>query len=254
MHRLTVALACVLTACGGATPAAVAPDEADETANLKKTTPGESEGDEEEEEEAEEEAIAGIPTKCRSTKDGKVCVPPKKFVEKLCQDVYPNTALVMFREGTPWVRGYLTRKTKAWNASGGASADDMLPRDEEVIIVRYRPPPKGGMQVSGAGGYDALRWDGSCVTLAMEEVTMDLPPKKKTPILRWRVINPNLREALRTDEEITATYRARKKECKGVEMGAVSKKCEKLTIKLSDLIVAYVRGGGALPTPERLPE
>ena len=45
-----------------------------------------------------------------------------KFVKKLCNGNYPSIAVYMFSNKT-WTKGYLTRRTQAWNASGGASAD-----------------------------------------------------------------------------------------------------------------------------------
>lgn len=107
-----------------------------------------------------------------------MCLPPVGFVKRLCQGNFPSIALSMFKKETPWTRGYMTRKTKAWNASGGAASSDELEFDEEVLVLRHRSDDLGGMQVSGAGGgYDALRWNGSCVTLAKEEADPQEPPQ-----------------------------------------------------------------------------
>jgi len=199
-----------------------------------------------------EGASAGtIPTEC-VMKDG-ICTVGAAFAKRLCQSTYQNVALVLFAKGTPWQRAYLTRKTDAWNAEGGASVEGFVDFDEEVLILESRQPPKGGMVVSGAGGYQALRWDGSCVTLQSEEVTMTRPPHPKHPRIEWRWLDESMKTALRKDPDVDAAYLAQRKECKGVSTGDVSKKCVTLDGKLVDAIIEHVESGGELATPEQIP-
>ena len=200
---------------------------------------------------AAESAAEKIPTKCAS--EGDVCKMPKKFIDRLCQSTYPNVALVLFQSGTPWTRGYLTRKTEAWNAEGGASVGGFVEFDEEVLLLSSHAPPKGGMQVTGAGGYQALRWDGSCVTLSSEEVTTKRPPAPKHPRIEWRFIEDGMRDALRKDHAIDDAAIAVKRECKGISVGDVSKKCVDADNKLVDAIVKYVQSSSGLPEPAKLP-
>ncbi len=195
---------------------------------------------------------ASFPTSCASEHDG-LCLPEPQWVERLCSAQRRSAALYMFRKGTPWTRGYLTRKTKAWNASGGASSEGELEFDEEVLVLRHRAEPKGGMQVSGMGGYDALRWDGGCVSLATEELTLKPPPAAKTPHVHFRLLDDAQREALRADATVDAAVKKQRSECKGATMGAVTDKCEKADQALSRAIIAYVRAGGELPPPQELP-
>jgi hypothetical protein len=200
---------------------------------------------------AAEATAEKIPTKCAS--EGDVCKMPKKFLDKLCQSTYPNVALVLFSSGTPWTHGYLTRKTEAWNAEGGASVGGFVEFDEEVLLLSSHAPPKGGMQVSGAGGYQAFRWDGSCVTLSSEEVTTKRPPSPKHPRIEWRFIEDGMRDALRKDQAVDEAAIAVKRECKGVSVGDVSKKCVDADNKLVDAIVKYVQSSSGLPEPAKLP-
>jgi hypothetical protein len=197
------------------------------------------------------DAPTKIPTDCASKSD--ICTMPKSFVDRLCQATYPNVALVLFSSGTPWTHGYLTRKTEAWNAEGGASVGGFVDFDEEVLLLTSHSPPKGGMQVSGAGGYQALRWDGSCVTLSSEEVTMKRPPSPKHPRIEWRFIEDGMRDALRKDSAVDQAAVAVKRECKGVSVGDVSKKCVEADTKLGDSIVKYVESNSGLPEPAKLP-
>ncbi len=204
-------------------------------------------------EEEGEQAEGGIPKKCFKNSDP--CVPPPKFVEALCSDTYPGVTLHMFAPSAPWGRAYLRGKVKAWNASGGVSDNEAwLDFDEEVVLLRKRGGPEGGIQVSGAeGGYDALRWDGSCVTLDASEVTLSAPPKPKAAKVEWRFLDDATQEALRESDVVTKAYRSRRKECKGAVSGTVSKKCVVADARLSEVIVEHVRSGGSLGTPEKMP-
>lgn len=200
---------------------------------------------------AKPEPVATVPTECH--KPGNPCLPDPRFVKRLCQSRNPSVALYLFSNGS-WERGYLTRKTEAWNASGGASPGGFVEFDEEVLLLFERKADAGGMQVSGAGaGYDALRWDGSCVTLSGEEVTRKKPPSAKTPRIDWRFLDDNIQEALRKSEPVNQAYLERRKECKGASSGTVSQKCVKTDAKLTQEIAQFVRSGGPLPVPTTLP-
>ena len=176
-------------------------------------------------------------------------------MQKLCAASFPGVALYLYANASPWTRVYLRGKTKAWNASGGASDNSsFLEFDEEVLVLVERKADLGGMQVSGAGAsYDALRWDGSCVTLSSEEVSLDKPPSPKSAKIEWRFLDDNVQQALREESKVNEAYLARRKECGGASTGEVSMKCVKADQKLSDVIVAHLRGGGKLPVPNKLP-
>jgi hypothetical protein len=193
----------------------------------------------------------GVPTKC--FKSGTICSPDPKFVKRLCNGKFPSLGLYLF-SNPAWTRGYLTRRTQAWNASGGASDSGWVEFDEEVLILYARVPDAGGMQVSGAGGsYDALRWDGSCVTLQSEEVTMSKAPAPKYPPIDFRYLDDDTQEALRKDDKVNKAWQARRQECKGATSGDVSLKCVKADEALTKSVIGFVRAGGTIPEPKELP-
>lgn len=244
-------LALVPLACGGSAPPPAEPETAAPSAD---TSSGEEKPAEGSAETAEAPASGGIPTEC--AKKGGTCFPPKKFVERLCAANFPGMALYLFANGSPWSRGYLRGKTKAWNASGGASDNESyLEFDEEVLVLAERKADLGGMQVSGSGGasYDALRWDGSCVTLSAQEMTLEKPPSPKNAKIDWRYLDDNVQEALRENPDVNEAFQARRKECKGATSGEVSLKCVKADDKLSATIVKAIRGGTKLPEPTKVP-
>lgn len=245
------AWALLAAACGGSKPPAETPASTAEEPAAAAASDGDAPA-------AAPEAKAsapatGLPKEC--AKKTGACVPPRAFVEKLCSGSYPSVALYLFANKSPWARGYLKGRTKAWNASGGASDNTWLEFDEEVLVLAERKADLGGMQVSGGGGasYDALRWDGSCVTLSGDEMTLDKPPAPKNSRVEWRFLDDNVQAALRADAAVNDAYLSRRKECKGATSGEVSGKCVKADDKLSAEIVKYVRSGGALPEPTKLP-
>lgn len=256
----TLAVVTLVAGCGGGAPAAETPEAESppssepataQATDAERDAPAESAESSDAAAAAEEES-GTLPRKCHASSPDGMCLPPPAFVQRLCSEGYPNIALVMHSKGAPWTKGYLTRKTKAWNASGGASGEGFLAFDEEVVLLRSRQP-EGGMQVSGAGGYDALRWDGSCVTLANEEVTVKRPPKPKSSKVFWQDLWSSMKEALKRDDAVRAAYIKRKKECKGVNVGAVSKKCEVADEALTEAIIARVRSAPLEVELERVP-
>src|SRR5690606_20314334 len=80
-----------------------------------------------------------IPTKCSKRKKRGECLPPQHWVDKLCDGIYPDVALHMFRPGTPWQRFYMVARAEPYNASGGMSLlGEKLEYGEEVIALRRR--------------------------------------------------------------------------------------------------------------------
>ena len=243
-------LALTLSGCGSSAPAVKSSAPADEppaTAS-KESKPAKADSKDDAQTSSDDPPI---PTKCAKSDP---CVPPLAYVKKLCAKSYPSVALHFFRGGSPWTRGYLTRKTEAGNASGGISGEGFLEFDEEVIILQKRKSDLGGMQVSGAmGGYYVLRWDGTCNDIAGEELTLSKPPQPKSSKIEWRFLDEDTQEALRKDSKLDEMVNARRNECKGAASGTVSKKCVELDKKLVDMLAKVVRGGIDLPVPSKHP-
>jgi hypothetical protein len=240
----TAALA--LVACGGSSEPA-------KDAQTEKPTPKVDIGLDLENAAPPKEEPAELPTKC-SDEGGEMCVPPAAIAKRVCAAGSPEVALAMFAKGTPWVRGYLSRTTEAWDASGGPSASNKLVFDEEVLILVRRAPATGGMIVSGASGsYDVLRWSGACASLTADEVRLRVPPEPLNADIPWRKLDDRVQEALRKDEKIAKLAEDQRKECKGMSAGQANPKCEKAQQKLGKAIAAFVRRGGALPEPPKLP-
>jgi hypothetical protein len=195
-----------------------------------------------------------LPSACATGGASKLCVPPASFAKRLCAGSFPSATLELFRKDSPWTRGYVTRTVEAWNASGGAASNEKLELDEEVLVVVHRAPEPGAMQVSGAsGGYDVLRWDGSCATLMAEELTLRKPSSPKAAKVPWKVLDDAQQEAMMADPKVAAAVSDRRKECKGATMGDVSLKCVKADQKLAKVLVEYVRQGGSVPAAKKLP-
>jgi hypothetical protein len=192
-----------------------------------------------------------LPKRCGRRKGE--CLPPSRWVKRLCEDVYPDVALHMFRPGTPWKRLYMLARAEAFNASGGASLiGEKLEPGEEVIALRRRKNG-GEFQVGDTSGYDVLRWNGACATIHDGDFTTLEPSTVRNPKIEWRTLGLATRLHLEERPEISEAYEARRKSCKGISVGRVSDTCEVDDRRLVDEIVRYVRTGARLPEPARAP-
>ncbi|MEO8177302.1 MAG: hypothetical protein ABI895_00590 [Deltaproteobacteria bacterium] len=194
-----------------------------------------------------------LPTECQAR--GKLCLPPRDFVRRLCQGAFTGAAFHLLEKSTPFSRGYvLARKVPAVNALGGPTSDAQLEFGEEVLILtRTGDPGPGQMQVSGMGGYDVLRWDGTCANLAEGELGLHAPIKPGHAPIEWRYIDANIQEALLLDAGIQQARKAQRQQCHGVSLGTRSMACVEAESRLQDRIALAVRGGLALPPPGNLP-
>ena len=192
-----------------------------------------------------------LPDHCARGK--RECVPPPGWVKRLCDDVYPDVALSMFKPGTRWKRLYMLARADPFNASGGASLlGDKLERGEEVIALKRRDN-NGEMQVGDNAGYDVLRWNGACATIHDGDFSRDAPRQVVHSKIEWRRLGLDLRKALEAQPAIAAAQEARRKACKGMSIGEVGKDCEVFDRRFMDEIVKYVQDGGTFPSPSRLP-
>jgi hypothetical protein len=175
------------------------------------------------------------------------------WVKKLCEDVYPDVALHMFAPTSPWQRFYMLQNADPFNASGGASLmGDKMRRGEEVIALR-RHSPGGTFSTSDIGGYTVLRWNGACATVHDGEFRIKPLSTMGHARLEWREIGLPIRLALEADPQVGATYEARRRSCKGISLGRVCADCEESSKELVAEVVRYVRDGGKLPKPAKLP-
>jgi hypothetical protein len=195
----------------------------------------------------------GLPSECNNV--GDLCLPPRDFVRRLCQGAFTGAAFHLLEKSSPYSRGYVrSRKVKAVNTLGGPASDTELTFGEEVLILtRTGEAGPGQMQISGMGGYDVLRWDGTCATLADGELARRPPIPPRHAPLDWRYIDTNIQEALLLDDGIRDARQAQRKHCHGVSLGTRSAKCVQADDSLNDRIVLALRSGLALPPPDALP-
>ena len=149
-----------------------------------------------------------LPDHCAHGK--RECVPPPGWVQRLCEDVYPDVALNMFKPGTRWKRLYMLARADPFNASGGASLlGDKLERGEEVIALKRRDN-NGEMQVGDNAGYDVLRWNGACATIHDGDFTRTPPREIVHSKIEWRRLGLDLRKTLEEQPDISKAQAAGK--------------------------------------------
>ena len=202
---------------------------------------------------SEPDSSRNLPTEC--TPVGDLCLPPRAFVRRLCQGASTVVAFHLLKKDTPFSRGFVrARKVPPVNALGGPSSDANLEFGEEVLLLTHTDDgAPGKMQVSGMGGYDVLRWDGTCANLADGELALRAPiPAKHAPI-EWRYIDENVQEALLKDDGIREARKQQRQHCHGVTLGSRSPQCVAADARLEDRIFAAVRAGFALPPLAEIP-
>ncbi len=192
-----------------------------------------------------------IPTTCVS--EEPPCVPDATYVKRLCSASYPEVALTLLGKESPFTRMYLRGDVDGWNADGGVSTRAKLAFDEEVLVLKRRPAPVNSVVVGAGGGYLVMRWDGACYTLEENEVTAKRPPVMKHSAIPWRFLSEKGRAALLSSPKINAAFQKRGKECKGASSGEVSRPCEQADAALSAVVVAEVRSGVSIPSPDWRP-
>jgi hypothetical protein len=241
----------LLVACSTPKSSAHAPD----SEELMEPTEEESSAPESPAEDpAEERAEAprrevALPSRCAG--GNGMCTPPADFVERLCASGDPNVALAIFQKSTPWTRAYLRRDMEAWYVNGHRQSPKRLRFGEEVIIVADRSKTADGVQVSNAGSFDVYRWDGSCVSLMSDEVSLRAPTTPEVAPIPWKELDVDVQAALERDERIGQRNEERREACK--ELGEEGQqKCERAHLGLSRLIAEYVRSGAELPLPTGL--
>jgi len=191
---------------------------------------------------------ARIPTTCAAP-GADLCVPPRAFTERLCATSHPEAAFTLFGAHSPFTRAYLRRKMEAWYASGGRARPRQLGYAEDVLIVADRTASPSGMRVSGAGSYDVFRWDGTCVSLMSDEVTLHRPANPSVAPIAWRRLDEGVRDVLVKDRKIHYRNDRRLQDCKGDKSSA---RCQRARLGLSRMIANYVRQGGELPAPTEI--
>ncbi len=192
----------------------------------------------------------GVPNRCVMRMNA--CMPPIDWAERLCGDVYEDLALYMFREGTPWTRFYMRKGLNAVNGWGPTLHENMLAR-EEVIVINHRLR-RDSLQVEGSGGtYDVLRYNGSCVTLDVNEVTPRKPHGPRNSNIDWWALSGDMRDALMANPEVAEHFEIHKKACKGASVGRASNDCEKVDKKFKQVVAEAVRTSPELPHPAEVP-
>jgi hypothetical protein len=154
-----------------------------------------------------------LPSSC-ATNEGKLCLPDAGFASRLCERSYPEVALTFFAKGTPWTRGYLRRDTESWNANSRHARKARLKLDEEVVVLSMKGPSKGTIVVGDGRSYEALRFDGTCVSLSSDELGFTKPWAPKRAAVPWDNLEPGTQTPLLASKPVTAALAALRKACK----------------------------------------
>ncbi len=194
-----------------------------------------------------------IPQRCSKRKQRGECLPPTTWVNKLCNDIYPDVALHMFKPGTPWQRFYMLARAEPFNASGGMSLlGERMEMGEEVIALRRRAN-NGQMQINDQSGYDVLRWNGSCATVHDGDFSTTPPRQVRHSRVEWKRLR-------RGHAQCTGGGTGDRSHLRGAPQvpprrfdGEVTADCETYDKRLVEEVVRHVRSGAPLPSPAKVP-
>ena len=193
----------------------------------------------------------GLPTECYT--QGELCLPPPDFVDRLCRAAHVGTAIRLFAKSSPFTRAYVRmREVRALNLRGGPGGDTNLFFAEEVLLLA-RYGGSEGVQVSGDGGYDVLRWDGTCATLSSDELVTRVPAPPRHAPFAWKYIDDSIQQALLQNEAIRSARAAELKRCHATSDNEQSTSCREAAERLNDHVVVAIRKGMDLPHPEYAP-
>lgn len=160
----------------------------------------------------------------------------------------------MFEKSTPWERRYVkVESTEPVNTHGGATTSERLSFTEEVLLLRQQAPSADGIQVSGASDVDVLRWDGTCVTVREEYLSVHRMPTINNATVTWRYLDDKTQQGLLDAKYVNVRYQQQREACRRSSATNPEDACAKATSKLNDAITVAVRGGLELPEPGALP-
>lgn len=163
----------------------------------------------------------------------------------------------MFSKGTPWQRGYVkAEKVEPVNMYEGERNEQWLEFGEEVLIIgKHGNSGSASIQVSGPTDVDILRWDGTCATVR-QEMLRPYPTNTTVSAARivWKHLDDGMQEALLQNQLVARASARERPACRGSTMKSPGAECEKAARRLTDAITVAVRGGHALPLPEKLPD
>jgi hypothetical protein len=195
-----------------------------------------------------EEPPSGLATECHQ--QGGLCLPPSTVVDRLCRTAQVSTAIRLFAKSSPLTRAYVRmREVRAANLRGGPVGVADLTFAEEVLILAQHGD-SGEMQVSGTGGFDVLRWDGTCATLSDDELVLRVPAPPRHAQFAWNYIDENIQQVLLQNQTIKVARADERKRCHGMSPNDRSPSCREAAERLNEYIVVAVRTGVELPLPE----
>jgi hypothetical protein len=196
-----------------------------------------------------------LPASCSGAPE--TCFPPGAFAHVLCKGKHPDLALVMFSKAMPWQHAYVKAEhVEPVNVYGGPTDEQWMFFGEEVVLLFKHSAAKkqAGVQISGPEDVDVLRADGTCATIRQEMLVSYATGEMKSPHVVWKYLDSAMQEALLADKGVQQAYAVERKICRSESVTHPEEACAKQMAKLTQAVLAAVKNGLALPTPEKRPE
>jgi hypothetical protein len=179
--------------------------------------------------------------RCEPSSDpGEGCFPDERYRAWLCDESGPGTAVSLFRKGSPWVRAYVARDLESWDPTRPHAQKTHLALDEEVVVLHPNKAHSdvmvvGATNAHGWSSVDAVRSDGTCVSLMADEITAKRPPAPKHAPLAWEKLDDHTRSAWLALPDVRKRVELMTHACaSGGGQG-----CTKAKVRVIDAIVAH---------------
>jgi hypothetical protein len=172
--------------------------------------------------------------------DGEPCFASDEYRAWLCGRADPSDAVALFHKGTAWTRAYVARDLQSWDP-GRRSKKSHLVLDEEVLVL-HAYKPTGDVMVVGASNalgwtsLDAVRTDGTCVSLMADEVSLKRPPSPKHATIAWEKLPEHARTTMLASPELRKKGDQVLKACASAK--TAEPRCAKAKSQLTDAVVA----------------
>jgi hypothetical protein len=180
--------------------------------------------------------------RCEPADDAKEgCFPDEAYRTWLCDQSGPATAVSLFRKGSPWTRAYVARDLDSWDPTRRHAQKTHLALDEEVIVLHPNKAKSDVMVVGATNAFgwssvDALRADGTCVSLMADEVTSKRPPTPKHAPVAWEKVDDQTRSAWLALPDVRKRVDAMTHACAA---GTSGQGCVKAKTRVTDAVVAH---------------
>lgn len=141
------------------------------------------------------------------------------------------------------------RAFKAWHVGSRSDLRELRAGEEVILLTGGGKAKPGAIQDAAGRGFDALRWDGTCVSLMEDELSFQKPAAAVPANIDMKALMPEFRSALLEERPIEQLSGSTAKLCEPAlaDKEPGKSKCELARRQLSQVIAQVITKGKPLP-------